>query len=118
MRFSIILSLVLLPALLIAQGPDDGVAIKTLIKSLASSDFRQRQAAMKALRDRPEAALELRDALRSPVLETRKRAAEILDFYDLRPVRNLKAAVKDMYAADSLMTELAEAAVNDDAVDE
>ena len=32
--------------------------------------------------------------------------------------RQLKAAVKDMYAADELMTELAEAAVNTDAVDE
>ncbi len=30
----------------------------------------------------------------------------------------LKAAVKEMYIADELMTELAEAAVNDDAVDE
>jgi ferritin-like metal-binding protein YciE len=30
----------------------------------------------------------------------------------------LKAAVKDMYVADELMTELAEAAVNNDAVDE
>ncbi len=32
--------------------------------------------------------------------------------------KQLKAAVKDMYAADELMTELAEAAVNKDAVDE
>ena len=32
--------------------------------------------------------------------------------------RQLKAAVKDMYVADELMTELAEAAVNDDAADE
>ena len=32
--------------------------------------------------------------------------------------RQLKAAVKDMYAADELMTELAEAAVNADAADE
>ena len=32
--------------------------------------------------------------------------------------KQLKAAVKDMYASDLLMTELAEAAVNDDAVDE
>ena len=32
--------------------------------------------------------------------------------------KQLKAAVKDMYLADELMTELAEAAVNDDAADE
>ena len=32
--------------------------------------------------------------------------------------KQLKAAVKDMYGADELMTELAEAAVNEDAVDE
>jgi len=32
--------------------------------------------------------------------------------------KQLKAAVKDMYIADELMTELAEAAVNEDAVDE
>lgn len=32
--------------------------------------------------------------------------------------KQLKAAVKDMYTADELMTELAEAAVNKDAVDE
>ena len=32
--------------------------------------------------------------------------------------KQLKAAVKDMYKADELMTELAEAAVNDDAADE
>lgn len=32
--------------------------------------------------------------------------------------RQLKAAVKDMYTADELMTELAEAAINADAVDE
>jgi ferritin-like metal-binding protein YciE len=32
--------------------------------------------------------------------------------------KQLKAAVKDMYVADELMTKLAEAAVNDDAADE
>ena len=32
--------------------------------------------------------------------------------------KQLKAAVKDMYKADALMTELAQAAVNDDAADE
>ena len=32
--------------------------------------------------------------------------------------QQLRAAVKDMYIADKLMTELAEAAVNADAVDE
>ena len=32
--------------------------------------------------------------------------------------KKLKVAVKDMYGADELMTELAEAAVNEDAIDE
>ncbi len=32
--------------------------------------------------------------------------------------KQLRAAVKDMYVADELMTKLAEAAVNEDAVDE
>ena len=86
--------LIMLPALVLAQS-GEGDAVKALIKKLGSSSFQERQAATKALQERPEAAPAVRDALRSADSEIRNRAGEILDYYDRRPVRDLDAAVKE-----------------------
>jgi hypothetical protein len=50
---------------------------------------------MEALKKRPEAAEALRAAMRGADLETRRRAEEILEYYDRRVVRDLKAAGKE-----------------------
>ena len=82
-----------LPILFLAQSGRE--PIELLIKKLASSNFHERQAATKALQVRPEAAPALRDALKSADTELRTRAAEILDYFDRLPVRELDSAVKD-----------------------
>jgi hypothetical protein len=61
---------------------------------LGSSSFQQREAAVKALKQRPDAVPALLAASHSTDLETRRRAIEILDFLERRPVRDLEAAVK------------------------
>jgi hypothetical protein len=91
MRFGISLSLILLLSLVFAQGRDEE-SIGALIKKLGSANFQDRRAATEALKNRPEAVLELRRALQSLDLETRRRAAEILDHLALR---ELDLAVKE-----------------------
>jgi hypothetical protein len=91
MTFRLAIPLAFLPALVLAQAQAPE-SVEALVKKLASGKFEERQAATKSLLDRPEAAPALRDALRSPDAETRKRAAEILDYF---PVRELKIAVKE-----------------------
>src|ERR1043165_6790868 len=86
--------MILLPVALLAHGPPAD-SVQSLIKNLGSTNFQVRQAATTALRDRPEAAPALREALRSSDLETRCRAAELLDHFDRLPIRLLKAAVKE-----------------------
>jgi hypothetical protein len=65
-----------------------------LIEKLGSADFKLRNAAMAALKERTNAAPALREALRSPDAEIRRRATEILDYFETRPVRDLQTAVK------------------------
>jgi hypothetical protein len=67
-------------------------SIDSLIKKLGNGSFQQRQAATKALQNRPEAAPALRSVLQSPDPEIRRRAADILAFY---VVTELTTAVKD-----------------------
>ena len=55
----------------------------------------QISAATKALQERPEATPALRDATRSPNPEVAKRAAEILEYFDRRPIRELNLAIKE-----------------------
>ena len=59
----------------------------------------------------------LRGGVRGGVGSWRPTAVLALDFMVIRP-QQLRAAVKQMYLADELMTELAEAAVNEDAASE
>ena len=103
MRFSIAMSLIALPALLFAQEADQP-SVKALVDSLGSASFQVRQAATKALKDRPESAPALRDALRSPDSEIRKRAAEVLEHFERQPIRDLNAAIKDGRASDVIAT--------------
>src|SRR5476651_280058 len=94
MRPSIAIALILMPVLLLAQGPDRE-SVEALIKKLGSTNFQDRQAATKAMKERPEAVPALRDALRSADPELRKRAAEILEHFEPRPFREIDAAVKE-----------------------
>ena len=94
MRFFIAIVLLLLPLPVFAQAPDRE-SVGALIKKLASPNFPERQAASKALLDRPEAEQALREAMRSGDVETRRRAADILDYFDRRSVRDLQAAIQD-----------------------
>jgi hypothetical protein len=94
MRFLMMAVMVLVPSLMLAQTPADD-AIKALIAKLASANFQDRQAATKSLQSRPEAAAAVRQILNSSDAETRRRAAEILEYYDRRPVRDLSAAGRE-----------------------
>ena len=82
------------PLLLLAQAPDPE-SVASLIRKLGSPTFQERVAATKALKERSEAEPALREALRSNDPEVRRRVAEILDFFDRRPVRELDDAVKE-----------------------
>ena len=93
MKCILTVPLILVPTLWMSQVPE--VPTKVLIARLGSTIFLERQAAIKALQERPEAAPLLRENLRSSDPEIRRRAREILDYYDLQPVRELTAAVKD-----------------------
>ncbi len=72
-----------------------GESIETLVKRLGSENFKEREAAHKALLGRPTAAAALREAARSTDTEVARRAAEILDFYDRKPSRDVEQAVAD-----------------------
>src|ERR1051325_3877046 len=94
MRFAAIIPLILLSTLLLAQGPGEDSDL-ILIKKLGSANYQHRQAAVEALKQRPEAAAALREAMSSADLETRRRADEILRYFDRRPIRELEAAAKE-----------------------
>lgn len=106
MKSTCAIVLLLAPASLFAQIPDAN-SIPALIKKLGSSQFQERDAAMKVLLQRPDAAPALRDALRSPDRELAKRAEEILDYLDRAPIRELNEAVKNGHA-DRVIQSIAE----------
>jgi hypothetical protein len=85
---------VFLPALALAQTSGDE-SIPALIKALGNANNKVRDSAHESLNKRPEAAPALRDALKSPDAEVARRAADILDYFEQRPMRDLAAAAKD-----------------------
>jgi hypothetical protein len=94
MRTFLAILLIAIPAQLLGQttGTEN---IDALMKKLGSDSFQLRRAAFEALKKNPEAAPALREALRSPDADTRRQAAEILDYFDKGPVRELNLAVKE-----------------------
>jgi hypothetical protein len=62
-----------------APPPAAKPSVAELIEQLNSRDFKKREAATRALMQRDDALPALRQALKSPHAETRRRAAEILD---------------------------------------
>lgn len=94
MTRAMVLLLALAPVVLFAQGPPAD-ELATLIKNLSSSSFKVRQAAVGALKERPDAAPDLQKALKSPDPEVARRAAEILAHFDRKPVRDLESAVNN-----------------------
>jgi len=78
MRFSMLLVLGALPAMVFALGQGNE-SVESLIRKLGSTNFQERQVATKALEERPEFAPALRAALRSPDREIARRAGEILE---------------------------------------
>ena len=91
MRSFFIAAAILLTLLLSAQGAGDE-SVEVLIKKLGSTNFQERQAATKALQQRPEAAGALRAALASTDREIARRSSEILELW---LVPDIKAAAKD-----------------------
>jgi hypothetical protein len=84
----------LVPVLLSARGLGDD-SIQTLIKKLGSANPKERQAATQALQERSDAATGLREATKSKDPEVAARAANILEYIDRRPVRELNATVRE-----------------------
>jgi hypothetical protein len=81
------------PVFAFTQPP--GEDLSALLADLGNGNFQRREAATKALRERPEAEAALRKLLDSPDSETRKRVAEILDYYDRRPIREINTAIDE-----------------------
>ncbi|MBI1830720.1 MAG: hypothetical protein HYR84_04630 [Planctomycetes bacterium] len=95
MRWLALLLVAIGSASLADAQPPAGDSVDALVQKLASPNFHERQAATVALCARPEAAVALREALKSPDSEVRKRAQQILDYFDREPVRRLDAAIKE-----------------------
>jgi hypothetical protein len=91
MRIYSAMFLILAPAFVLGQGAHDD-SISALVKKLGSPSFQERNTAAEMLKLRPEAAPALREALRTTDTELRKRAADILDYYDRAPLRELQSA--------------------------
>lgn len=73
-------------SLLIAAGgaraqPSQPEPVASLISKLSSASFRQREAAVESLRERPDAEAALKEAAKKSDLETGRRIAEILRFF-------------------------------------
>src|SRR5262245_258627 len=79
-------AVVLIPT---AAAGDD---VPRLVKQLGSSVFQQRQSAIDQLKRLPDAVPALKEALKSSDTEIRKHAAEILDFHERRPLREMQEA--------------------------
>jgi hypothetical protein len=93
-RLKIVSFLLIGSSLALAQATSDR-PIPALVKELGSSNARVREAAHQSLKERPEAAPALREALRSPDSEVARRAADILDHFDRAPLRELDSAIKE-----------------------
>jgi hypothetical protein len=86
--------LLLIPIAASAQTTPDAT-ILLLIEKLGSKDFKVRIAATAALKERPDALPALLSALTSTDRELAQRAAEIIDFFKRKPVRDLELAVNN-----------------------
>jgi hypothetical protein len=86
----------LLFLVLYCAGANGGESVPSLIEKLGSPDFKTREAATKALLERPDAEDALRAALRSKDLEFRRRAEPIVDNLEwLRIPRELDKAIEE-----------------------
>src|SRR5262245_53048072 len=72
----------------------DTTRIQDSIKRLGNRSFQEREAAMRWLLERPQAADFVKEALQSQDAEVAKRAAILLEHYDRKPVRDLLTAAK------------------------
>jgi hypothetical protein len=70
-----------------------GESVDALVRRLSSVNFRDRDLADKALRGRLEVAPALRLAAQSKDVELARRAFEIIDFIERRPLRELDSAI-------------------------
>jgi hypothetical protein len=90
-----VLFLFAMPTLaLLAQGPA-ARDVEALVRNLGSSNFKLRQEAFVALKERPDALPALETALKSPDRELAKRAAEVISFIRRKPVRDLESALNN-----------------------
>lgn len=74
-----------------AQVSDD---FASMVRLLSSPNFKERTLATEALKARPEAEAHLRRAMLAADLETRRRLAAILEYYEAGPIREARNAIR------------------------